>query len=71
MAEQIKNIEEGTIVTDDFITFSIVKKCVHNNKYYALAGGSKDLLRDGYTKEDIKAATDVNDMDENHVLCCG
>ncbi len=69
--QTIENIEEGSLVTDGS-EFAKVEYCAHDNKFYALRGSEKELVRDGYTAEEIAAAVEVSDWDEAQAEeCCG
>jgi len=67
----IAELEDGTLVTDGQ-QYARVKRCIHNNPFYAYIGTDGDVAIMGYEADEIENAVRVSDWDEDKVgHCCG
>ena len=64
----INDFEVGTFVRDQYQELSVVKKCVHGNKYYAWVDGS--ALDDFSEDFELSSLPFADDTQENHIECC-
>ena len=60
----INDFEVGTFVRDQYQELSVVKKCVHGNKYYAWVD---DDFPEDFELSSLPLAEDV---EEHHIECC-